>query len=512
MGNVRFWRNGWVNDMPQYWQDLGRRFSDTGLGSYAGVRFEDINGDGRDDAMWMDQGGKTYTWTNARSCRKGYEGDGPTHKGMGGDNLRTRIHFARIYGQSGIYGNLPLQDYVYLEHISLDNGKHRFNMRVWKNTGGGGTKLVADGNKYCNMVGHRDGRVDYVWTQSTGEMTIFINRGKGTIGDSDAEGYWDPSVGIIFRPPRQMNRRDLHLQDWDGDGDCDIIYVNPDTNAVEVFLNQYPQTGKWEWTHLTNPAPGLNCGYKRGLGIFDLAVRFADLTGNNRADYLCLAPDGTVYGYLQQDNGAFIDVGQIKFAIGKDRANLRWADVDGDGKDDMLWIEKFSGDTWVWYNGGRGSPETGGGSSFYWRVQEKKAYYGLSAGTCIYYADLDGNNHADEHYILGTFNNEARTSLNPSCGLTDRTGDDGPITNPNLPVQPGSDEDDDGGGGGSDGDHSPYIPNPTDDKPLPTCPDAAKYTTIDQLEANAGLIDLCTSRFTQTTLSITHGRPSATTC
>ncbi|KAM0544199.1 hypothetical protein ACHAPJ_011950 [Fusarium lateritium] len=512
MGNVRFWRNGWVNDIPQYWQDLGRRFDNTGLGSYAGVRFEDINGDGRDDAMWMDQSGKTWTWTNSRSCKKGRVGNGlnvawrqafykgqtsgPTHNGMGGENLRTRIHFARIYGQTSVFGNLPLQDYVYLQHVSLSNGKHRFMMRVWKNTGGGGTKLVADGNKYCNMMGHRDGRADYVWTQSTGEMTLFINRGKGTINDQDAEGYWDPSPGVVFRPPRQMDRRDLHLQDWDGDGDCDIIYVNPETNAVEVFLNQYPNTGKWEWTHLTNPAPGLSCGHKRGLAISDLAVRFADLTGNNRADYLCIGPDGHVSGYLQQDNGVFSDVGQIKFPIGKDRANLRWADVDGDGKDDMLWIEKFSGDTWVWYNGGRGLPSTGGGSSFYWRVQDRMAYYGLVAGTCIYYADLDGNGHADEHYVMGTFNNEAKTSLNQACGLTDRTGDDGPITDPKLPVQPGTQEDDDEAGG-SDYEHPPYTPNPKHDQPNPSCPDGDKYTTIEQLEENAGLIDLwCGPQYT----------------
>ncbi|KAJ5003031.1 hypothetical protein K4K48_012569 [Colletotrichum sp. SAR 10_66] len=299
------------------------------------------------------------------------------------------------------------------------------------------------------MVGHRDGRVDYVWTQSTGEMTLFTNRGKGTIDDTDAEGYWDPSPGIIFRPPRSMGRQDLHLQDGDGDGDC-------------------------------------------------VAVCFADLTGTNRADYLCITPDGTVSGYLQQDSGAFVDVGQIEFAIGKDRANLRWADVDGDGKDGMLWIEKFSGDTWVWYNGGRGSPDIGGGSSFYWRVQEKKAYYGLASGSCIYYADLDGNDHVDEHCILQSFNNKGRTSLSPSCGLTDRTGDDGPITNPNLPVQPGPDEDDNTGGG-SGGDHTPYVPNPKDD--IPTCPDASKYTIIEQLEAKAGLIDLwCRTQYAITIL------------
>lgn len=29
----------------------------------------------------------------------------------------------------------------------------------------------ADGNKYCNMKGYSDGRMDYVWTLSTGNST-----------------------------------------------------------------------------------------------------------------------------------------------------------------------------------------------------------------------------------------------------------------------------------------------------------------------------------------------------
>lgn len=215
-----------------------------------------------------------------------------------------------------------------------------------------------------------------------------------------------------------------------------------------------------------------------------VAVRFADFTENNRADYLCIAPDGTVNGSLQQDSGVFVDVGQIKFAIGKDRAILRCADVKSDKVQRRPRLPRH----------------TGGDSSFYWRVQEKKAYYGLAAGACIHYADLDGNDHADEHYILESFNNKGRTSLNPSCGLTDQTGDDGLVTNPNLPVQPGSDEDDDTSGG-SGGDHTPYAPNPKDDNPLPTCPDASRYTAIEQLEGNAGLIELwCGPQYTITML------------
>lgn len=115
----------------------------------------------------------TDTYTNARSCAKGKEGDGLnvawrqafhrghsstqnwTHLGMmdyqtdDEQNLRDRVHFARVYGVPSAFGNLGRQDHVFLQH-DKKNGKHRFQMRVWKNTGEGGTKLVADGDKYCN--------------------------------------------------------------------------------------------------------------------------------------------------------------------------------------------------------------------------------------------------------------------------------------------------------------------------------------------------------------------------
>lgn len=67
-----------------------------------------------------------------------------------------------------------------------------------------------------------------------------------------------------------------------------------------------------------------------------MAVRFADITGNGRTDYLCIEKDGRVSGFTQDDNAVWTHVPQIKFPEGKDRANLRWADINGDGKADMI--------------------------------------------------------------------------------------------------------------------------------------------------------------------------------
>jgi len=298
--------------------------------------------------------GATTTYTNARSCLKGVLGDGlnvawrqgfltgqtsgPTHLGMGAfvtdteTYLRDRIHFARVYGEPEAFGLLGKQDYVFMQHTALDNGQHKFEMKVWKNVGSGGTKLKADGNKYCNMKGHANGAMDYVWTLSTGAMTIYPNAGKTSIASgeswwSGSEAMWDPYSTI----GKDLNRRDLHLADWDGDGACDIIWTDPDNNNhVSVWLNGYKSSGSWNWVYLANPAPELSCNQKRGLGIYDskflalnlhiftrilrvgilltfliVPVRMASISGTisdlggRRADYLCVEPNGHVTGFIQ---------------------------------------------------------------------------------------------------------------------------------------------------------------------------------------------------------------------
>lgn len=155
----------------------------------------------------------------------------------------------------------------------------------------------------------------------------------------------------------------------------------------------------------------------------------------------------------------------------------------------MLWVEKFTGDGYVWYNRGRGDPSNLAGSAFSWQRVDKPVYDGNHAGTCMYYPDMDGNGRADMHSIIGTFNNQAETWYNPSCGLTDHVGDDpGGINDPQLPLQPGGDGSGNDGGGSTDPDHPPYNPLPKDDDPLPPCD--GNYNTLDDIERDAGLIPL----------------------
>lgn len=73
----------------------------------------------------------------------------------------------------------------------------------------------------------------------------------------------------MWTPPNNMDRRDLHLQDWDGDGVCDIIWADPENGNVRVWINEYPNKGSWDDAFHEISAPELSCDEKRGIGIHD---------------------------------------------------------------------------------------------------------------------------------------------------------------------------------------------------------------------------------------------------
>ncbi|OTA98047.1 carbohydrate esterase family 3 protein [Hypoxylon sp. CI-4A] len=450
-GTAHVWRNAGTGDKPDSWQSLGAKWTGGDRGNLTGVRFEDINGDGRDDWMWMSNAGTTYTYTNSRSCATGVEGNGlnvawrqgfktgessgPTHAAeFDGDVNINRIHFARIYGEASSFSLLGRQDYVYMEH-SKSGDKHIFNMKVWKNQGSGSAKLKADGNKYADVTG--TGRMDYVWTYSFGKMILFRNGGTDYI--TSGTSYWTQPQLDLFNPQdivgKDLDRRDLHLIDFDGDGKADIVWVDPDNNNhVSVFINKYDGS-TFSWEYQSDPAPALSCSQTKGTGLNDIPIRWGDISGIGRDDYVCIEPDGRMSGYVHETDGSWTYNEQFFGSKGYDRANFRIGDVNGDGKDDIIWTEKFSGDGYVYYNAG---PLDVAGSSYHWEVDSSNmpafAFAGNAAGSCTYYPDLNGDGRVDQHIVLQSFNNIAWTSYN-LCSGGDHTGDDeSPYTDPGLDI------------------------------------------------------------------------------
>lgn len=70
-----------------------------------------------------------------------------------------------------------------------------------------------------------------------------------------------------------------------------------------LWRYRYKETGSFDWEYNANPASDLYGPEKHGLGSFDRPVHMADLTGNGKADYLCVEKDGGTWGFTHNDDG-----------------------------------------------------------------------------------------------------------------------------------------------------------------------------------------------------------------
>ncbi|ORY17569.1 hypothetical protein BCR34DRAFT_596756 [Clohesyomyces aquaticus] len=253
------------NGVTRYIRDF---FLPKGKGDIRGTRYIDINGDGRSDWIWVGDTGDTDIYTNMR-------GPGP------GQGMRVIVP----YWLRASASHRGMRDYVWFEAVDLGEGNFAFTMLLWWNDASGGTQRKSDFDGYCDVLN------------------------SGTIVSE-----------TLCRP-------------WQtGDGKCDIIKVERGDGTMTIIPNTY---GKAGGAITFGPAfrpdkRDFTCD-KQGWspGIFGLAVRFADLNGDGRADYLCTDPNGRTEAILNLASDRMQYLGQLKLAEGKDRANHRFADVNG---------------------------------------------------------------------------------------------------------------------------------------------------------------------------------------
>jgi hypothetical protein len=176
------------------------------------------------------------------------------------------------------------------------------------------------------------------------------------------------------------------IADLDGDGLADYLVVNEKSGAVDYWRNGGRKAdGSWSWTNMGQVATGIG----EGAG-----VQFADINGDGKVDYLWVDRNGAVTAYLNGGSGSngwiWRPQGIIATGVGGARQDIQFHDINGDGLADYLWVNRIDGSVTEWRNGGGKA-----GDIWEWYPQGQIATGVGANGMCIQFADTNGKGRAD---------------------------------------------------------------------------------------------------------------------
>ncbi|MFD8998973.1 FG-GAP-like repeat-containing protein [Streptomyces abikoensis] len=178
-----------------------------------------------------------------------------------------------------------------------------------------------------------DGKADYVVVERDGTVRAWRNRGGG-------RDEWDDLGRIATGVPGATGDQ-VRFADIDGDGKADYVLVGAD-GSLRAWRND---GGRDAWTSLGVIADG--------TGVPGPDVRLADLDGDRKADYIALQADGSVRAWHNNDGrGGWTALGTIATGVPGARSDqIRFSDVDGDGKADYVVVDDDNG-LRAWRNAG----------------------------------------------------------------------------------------------------------------------------------------------------------------
>jgi lysophospholipase L1-like esterase len=378
-GEVDLWLNAGGN-VPggQGWTSMGRVA--TGVGPRDSIRFADIDGDRRDDYLVVAANGAVSAWMNDGAERGAWKPIGEIATGVGADAYEIR--FADVNGDRR-------DDYL----VVGQNG----SVSAWMNDGAERGAWVPRGEIAVGTGGYRvefadidcDERDDYLAIDPQGRVEAWINGGSG---ESSGSLAWQPrgvlatGVGATFSQVR--------FADMNGDGRDDYLVLDA-WGVVSAWINEGGESGGAIPGVCATPG-GWNAQGQiaSGVGASASNVRFADLSGDGREDYVVLGEKGEVDLWVHTASDQWTSVGRVATGEGP-RDSIRFADLNGDGRDDYL-VLGTGGTVDAWINDGAAIPGSAG-----W-VPKGRVAGGVGADPYnIRFADIDGDGR-DDYLVVGS--------------------------------------------------------------------------------------------------------------
>ncbi|HEY0193006.1 MAG TPA: FG-GAP-like repeat-containing protein [Kofleriaceae bacterium] len=233
-----------------------------------------------------------------------------------------------------------------------------------------------------------DGRDDYLVVAANGSVTAWLN--------TNGAGGWQ-SIGQIAggtgAPGSQVRFADL-----DGDGKADYL-VLADNGAVSAWINNGGDVGGgWSGRGVI----------ATGTGAPASQVRFADIDGDKKADYLVLADNGQMSAWVNNNaasGGGWVGRGLVASGTGNPASVVQLANFNCDGRVDYLVVAPSNGQLQAWTNN---DAVNGGGGG--WSSHGQVATGTGAPGSQVRFADLDGDGRDD--YLVVAANGSITAWLN----------------------------------------------------------------------------------------------------
>ena len=262
---------------------------------------------------------------------------------------------------------------------------------LYINNGHADTSVPGDAIFLADLDG--DGLDDYISSDNDGKIIAYLN------GGPDPSAY----LGWSWKPQNKGDpialgvgaRRDqIRFANIYGHGRADYLVIDDESGAVEAWENGGPDDssiGAWKWI----PRGQIATGIGEGAG-----VRFADYDGDGRDDYIWLSEEGKAIIYINYvgeiaENWKGLNDGKyIALGVGARREDVQIADLDGDGRADYIWVHPFDGSINVWRNAFDKGPGT-------WEPYDKKLALGVGvAGANVHFARLNGEHTGRADYVV----------------------------------------------------------------------------------------------------------------